>query len=205
MGIHHKQWIDGTKKVITAKLPTTAAGNGVPKELSIPTESILGKFIQDIGVLYVDSNWIRVYGSGCDEDKNSSIQQRNGGEGYEGLLVVADDVIGGIFAINTGRFTEGYDEVFYFGPDTLEWENLDYTYSELLYWVLFGDTELFYQDYKWDTWEDDIKGITTDRSILIYPYIWEEGEGINGRSRKCVTTFELNNINFDMQTQINGQ
>ena len=37
------------------------------------------------------------------------------------MFVVATDVIGGIFAINQGKYCEDIGKVWYLAPDTLEW------------------------------------------------------------------------------------
>lgn len=40
--------------------------------------------------------------------------------------------------------------VYYFAPDTLEWESTELAYSGFLNWLAEGDFGLFYQSFRWE-------------------------------------------------------
>ena len=82
------------------------------------------------------SNWKGKYGI---IDFNSYFMK------YEkNMFVVATDVIGGIFAINQGKYCEDIGKVWYLAPDTLEWESLSFEYSEFIAWLAQGNINDFY-------------------------------------------------------------
>lgn len=51
------------------------------------------------------------------------------------MLIVATDVVGGTFAINAGKFSDVVGHVWYFAPDTSDWEDLGLKYPEFLAWL----------------------------------------------------------------------
>ena len=62
-------------------------------------------------------------------------------------ILVADDVIGGFFAINQGAF--GADEdMYYWAPDRLQWEPIGFDFSFFFRWSLTGALADFYQHYR---------------------------------------------------------
>ena len=78
---------------------------------------------------------------------------------YDKKEIVADDIFGGIFVINGGKFNGDLGNVYYFAPDTLEWEDLDLKYSEFIYWAFSGDVKKFYEEFLWDNWEEEFSNI----------------------------------------------
>ena len=64
------------------------------------------------------------------------------------FLLVADDAMGGFFALNGGAFGN-YDlgKIFYLSPDNLVWEPLEIGYSDFIYWTFTGDIDLFYPQH----------------------------------------------------------
>lgn len=98
-------------------------------ELRFNPESLLGVIVSKTSGFTVD-NWVRVLGQGISEYNKDKTEVTNG------MLVVAFDVVGGLFALNVGRFEEAQSAVWYFAPDTLEWESLDVSYTGFIKWVL---------------------------------------------------------------------
>lgn len=49
-----------------------------------------------------------------------------------GYLLVADDILGGFFAINGGAFGGKACNVFYYAPDSGEWEDTQLSYPRFL-------------------------------------------------------------------------
>ena len=60
-----------------------------------------------------------------------------------GFLLVADDAMGGFFALNGGQLGKDAGKVYYLSPDNLEWEPLELTYTEFLQFCFHGDLAKF--------------------------------------------------------------
>lgn len=158
-------------------------------DLQVTAKSILGAISYYTGGILVANGWIRILGSGAD-NFNRDISRWNKLKLDESLLV-ADDVIGGFFAINGGYFEGEVGNIFYLAPDTLEWEDLELKFSDFVYWTFTGDISKFYEIFRWAEWEKETSKVTGDMGILIYPFLWAEGEEIEKRSRKVVPIEEL--------------
>jgi len=125
-------------------------------------------------------NWIRIYGSGCEKMPRNL---KNWNEGKENrAFYIADDVIGGIFALNGGFFGENIGDVYYKSPDSLDWESLDMGYGRFLWWAFNGDVDMFYQDLRWSGWQEDVKNFPTDHYFFFYPFLWTKEGSVNNRS-----------------------
>ena len=112
-----------------------------------------------------------------------------------GLLVVATDIVGGIFALNMGRFPEDQGFVWYFAPDTLEWESLEMKYSQFIAWLAQGDLSGYYSSMRWTDWRKDAESVGFGEGILIYPYLWAKECNIETASKKVVPLKELLGMN----------
>ena len=114
-----------------------AHGTNEIQEIGASPESVLGAVVVNTCGIVFD-NWVFVIGQSSD---NFGILNFSEKMNYDsnGLLVVATDIVGGVFALNMGRFTEDQGLVWYFAPDTLEWESLDMNYSQFIVWLTQGD------------------------------------------------------------------
>lgn len=54
------------------------------------------------------------------------------------IWLVADDVLGGFFAINGSAFAGEAGNVFYYAPGSGEWEDCEMGYSQFVYWAPCG-------------------------------------------------------------------
>ena len=120
------------------------------------------------------------------------------------FLLIADDVIGGFFAIDGGGITGSPGSVHYFAPDSLGWQNLNLSYSDFVRFALSGDVEGFYRDLRWSGWLDEIADLPGDRALSVYPFMWTEGPPISERSRRSVPVAELWAVQQDMRSQLRG-
>lgn len=48
------------------------------------------------------------------------------------FLLIADDAVGGFFALNGGQLGKDPGKVYYLSPDNLQWESLNISYSDFL-------------------------------------------------------------------------
>ena len=168
--------------------------------LKITEDSTLGAIIYNTSGVIVDG-WIRILGHSGVYGKGIIEQNLMNKEGIakrlEDMLIVAYDVVGGIFALNSGHFTENVGGVWYFAPDTLEWETLEMTYSEFIAWTVQGNTDEFYESMRWNRWRDETAAVKFDEAILIYPFLWSKEIDIEKADKKKVPAEELFEINFE--------
>lgn len=144
---------------ILASYPEDAGSCLVGMQLS--TRSPLGAIVYETGGIFIDHAWLRILGSGNEKlprglfDWNFGKTFKQSGEQPSHLLI-ADDAIGGYFAINAGGIGSEIGKIYYHHPKNKNWENTNLTYSEFLGWALAGDLDDFYNALRWDTWQADI-------------------------------------------------
>lgn len=151
--------------------------------IQVTTRSPMGAIVYETGGLLIDHGWLRILGSGHSRLPRSLASWNEGrtmfgDERPPGYLLVADDVLGGFFAINGGSLGPEQGSVFYFAPDTAEWENLDYSYSQFVYWCLQGNLAGFYESLRWPGWEQEISTLGGDQAISVYPFLFTKGKPI---------------------------
>ena len=100
------------------------------QEIGASPESVLGAVIVNACGIVFDK-WVFVIGQSSDKYGILNFGEKMNYDS-SGLLVVATDIVGGIFALNMGRFPEDQGLVWYFAPDTLEWESLEMKYSQFI-------------------------------------------------------------------------
>lgn len=144
---------------ILPSYPENASKELVGMQLS--TRSPLGAVIYETGGVLIDHGWLRLLGSGHEKlprglfEWNFGKTFKESGE-QPSYLLVADDAIGGYFAINAGGLGGEIGKVFYYHPKNKKWQNTQLGYSEFLGWSLAGDLASFYQDLRWESWQADI-------------------------------------------------
>lgn len=176
------------------------------KILQITSKSALGSIVLNTTGIVID-NWIRILGHDNDINRGvlsfNSIGENGVATKIDKMLIVADDVVGGLFALNAGKFSEGVGEVWYFAPDTLEWESLEMQYSEFIAWIAKGNVDEFYNTMRWSTWKEDCKNVKFNESILIYPFLWSNEIQLEKADKKIVPAEELLKINQEYSKKFN--
>lgn len=181
--------IKSSKKEIKILPVSIEVLNCIKKRYEINEQSLFGTILYKTGGIIVD-NWIRFYGSG-----ELNFYERNDLFPYSSIIV-AEDILGGIFGIlNDGNIS-------YFAPDSLEWEVMEISFTEFLYWAFHGDTDTYYKDYRWNTWKDDVKIISNDNGISFYPFLWAEADSLESRYREEVPMSEIIKLEFDFLKQL---
>lgn len=199
-----KQWIDVSKnkvEILPCDLPN--AKDALYKT-QVSTKSLMGAVIYHTGGLLIDHGWIRILGSGCKLLKRS-LPDWNKGKTFSefgeiaGYLLIADDAIGGFYAVNGGYLGNDAGNIYYYSPDSLEWEAMEIDYSQFLLFCFETDMNEFYGNLRWKGWKDDVKELKPDYSYSFYPFLWtKEGRDINKVSRKVLPVEEV--YNFNMET-----
>ncbi|NUS10994.1 MAG: DUF2625 family protein, partial [Streptomyces sp.] len=119
-------------------------------------------------------------------------------------LVIAHDVLGGVFTLNggspreTGRPGEP-GEILYFAPDALRWEALGAGHSAWLSWILSGGIHEFYESLRWDGWRDEVAALDGRQGLSFFPPLWsaEARQDLSATSRRAVPMAELLGLSRD--------
>jgi len=181
------------------------------RELAVSTASPLGALAFETGGVLVDHGWLRILGAGNDRALPRDLATYNFGAAgaraprVAGAMVIADDAVGGAFAVNGGAFDGDQGSVFYLSPDTLAWEDLGADIRGFLRFAAEGDLAQFYRDLRWPSWRDDLQSLGGDEAILIYPFPWAEGPVLAERQRKVVPLEELWAVQLEMQRMMGGE
>lgn len=90
-----------------------------------------------------------------------------------GYIFLGDDIFGGIFAVNTGLFSENLGSIMYFAPDTLEWEDTELQLSGLFAWLKDGDMAGFYGQFSEEEYEKlRAMNVGFNKVLSIFPPQW---------------------------------
>jgi hypothetical protein len=206
------QWKAGaTNKVeILPKNPDRAATALYNSQVT--TKSPMGAITYESGGILIDDGWIRILGSGSPK-LNRSIDDWNKGKSFTApgeqpkFWLIADDVLGGLFALNAGAFSDSnIGKVYYFAPDELQWSSTGLTYTDFIHYCFNGALERFYEGLRWDHWQKDVSKLPGDQAYACYPYLFtKQGQDINKVERIIVPIRELWNLYINMSEKLPGQ
>lgn len=140
--------------------------------LGISEHSTLGTIVNHVGGISAANGAIRHFGGS--NKYNLSIKSVNGlidkrPTRIKGVLVVADDVYGGIFGINYSLVIAKPGIMLYLPPESYTWENLGVGHSAFVNWLMTGDVALFYKKYQKLPVP---KEITFDKVVDYNPPLW---------------------------------
>jgi len=195
-----QEWIAGATNSVEV-LPVNEADRAAALlAIQVTTRSPMGAIVYETGGLLIDHGWLRILGSGHSRLPRSLASWNEGrtmfgDEQPPGYLLVADDVLGGFFAINGGSLGPEQGSVFYFAPGTAEWECLDFSYSQFIFWCLQGNIAGFYENVRWPGWEQEISTLGGDQAIFVFPFLFTKTkpirEPIAERQRRVAPISEL--------------
>ncbi|MBV8249595.1 MAG: DUF2625 domain-containing protein [Comamonas sp.] len=169
-------------------LPPSADRDAVLLELQVTTRSPLGAMAHGSGGILVDGGWLRMLGSGHPRlGRNLAVWNR---ERSDGFLLVADDVVGGFFAVNGGAFGEDLGVIHYLAPDTLAWESLGMGHTAFMQWAFSDGLRAFYRDLRWEGWEAEVAALDGDSCFSFYPFLFTEQGSTQTSSRRPVPVAE---------------
>jgi hypothetical protein len=202
-----REWISNSINKVEVLPVKDDINQKVLYNTQVSTKSALGAVIYNTGGLLIDNGWLRIIGSGhlkLNRDISTWNQIAPDGKAklQGGSILVADDVVGGFYAINGGAFSGEIGNVFYLAPDTLEWEDLEMGYADFIKWSFNGNISKFYESFRWNNWEEEVNHLSGNSGILIYPYLWAEGAELNSRSRKIVPIKELWELSQDNRLKL---
>lgn len=173
-------------------------------QMQITTKSYLGCIAYETGGILFDHGWIKLLGAGNEHVYGDLLFWNGQSQAESGqpviiqplskVLVVAYDVVGGFFALNGGGLGE-LPSIYYFAPDTLEWEDTELTYSEFVIWLASGRLNQFYETMRWNGWQDEVDRLSPDRAIHFYPPLWTEEGSVDTSSKKAMPIAEFWSLN----------
>ncbi|MEO7522796.1 MAG: DUF2625 domain-containing protein [Ferruginibacter sp.] len=201
-----QKWIDSSTNDVVVLPTDTITSKEALFKTQVTTHSPLGSIIYFTGGLLIDHGWIRILGSGKGR-LTRSVPDWNKGKSFQefgdapGFLLIADDVVGGFFAMNGGKFGKAdIGKIYYLSPDRLEWEALDLTYTEFLLFCFNGDLVKFYGEMRWEKWAKQVSKMNADKVYNFSPPLWtKEGKDISKDKRKAIPAAEQ--YQFNMQAR----
>ncbi len=202
-----RQWIDSAKNKVEVLPVDAAKAKDALYKTQVTTRSIMGAIVYSTGGILVDEGWIRIFGSG-NARMQRTLPDWNKGKGFKefgdrpAFFIVADDAAGGLFAVNYGSFGKDVENIYYFSPDSLQWEALGKNYEDFIWFCFTGDLEKFYSGIRWKSWRKDIKSMTADEVFNIYPPLWSvEGRDVEKSDKKPVPADEEYLFNLSILKQ----
>lgn len=176
--------------------------------LQVTTHSLLGALAYQTGGVLVDDGWLRLLGSPSPRVPCGLVEwnQLDGqASPLAGALIVAHDVLGGVFAVNGGAPFDRAAHVHYFAPDRLAWESLEVAYSSFVAWAFTAAVADFYRPWRWPGWRHDVAGLSTDHGLMSAPPPWTiEGKDPTRVRRAPVPMRELWQLQRDLARQLDG-
>lgn len=156
--------------------------------LQVTTRSPMGAIAHETGGLLIDHGWLRILGSGHPRLPRNLLDWNQ--PRAKGFLLVADDAVGGFFALNGGALGQDTGAMYYWAPDGLAWEALDLGYSDFLEAMLGGRLQDFYASLRWQGWQDDVQRLAPDQCFSFYPFLWAKEGSVATSSRRAVDISE---------------
>jgi hypothetical protein len=196
-----QQWISQASIDVEVLPAANADSEAALYATQVTTRSPMGAIVHHSAGLLIDSGWLRVLGAGGHPRFQRSLPAWNDGRS-SGYCLVADDVVGGSFALNDSAFGDDRGKIYYYAPDALRWEPCNISYSQLLVWAMSGELNRFYESLRWHGWEAEVGRLTADQGIGFYPFLFAEGPPLIDRSRRPVSVAEQYEMQIDMQRQL---
>lgn len=205
-----KEWIKEAKVPVEVLPKDNKRAEQELLHAQVSTRSPMGAIIYETGGILVNNGWIRILGSGG-EKLNRGLMEWNKGKTFENygeqqsFMLVADDAIGGYFAINAGEFGDDIGKVYFLMPHGIQFFSLGLGYSEFLVWIFSGQYQSFYDIYKWKTCKEDIQQLRGDQTLSFVPFLFMDSltsDSIEKRSKVPVPTDENYYLRMDISNQL---
>ena len=166
------EWAREATNGLHVRPPDAAIAAETLVEMQVSTASPLGALAYHTGGIAVHDGFLRVLGSA--EDRSLRDHNHAAGALDDGYVLVADDVLGGFFAMNHGGFAGPDGAIHYLPPDKLDWADLGADYGDFLHWCFSGDLAGFYAELGWSRWlTEDLPD--WDETWAFDPLPWTQG------------------------------
>ncbi|MDZ4835678.1 MAG: DUF2625 family protein [Candidatus Melainabacteria bacterium] len=207
-----QEWLASASNAVVVLPPSEPGRSATLLDLQISTQSTLGSIAYETGGLLVDNGWLRILGSGHQRLTRSVTEWNKAVWGDEDedypFYLIADDVIGGFYALDSGILGNA-ESVFYYSPDTLEWEDTDQGYTDFIDFCFNGDLQKYYGSMRWKTWKEDVVLLTGDQAVSVVPplafTLEPDLDPIDARERTVVSVYELYDFHvLHLPNQLHG-
>ena len=184
-------------------LPPSAQREQVLLETQVTTRSTMGAIAYGTGGILIDGGWLRFLGSGHPK-MTRTLPGCNTGRA-NGFYLVADDAVGGFFAINGGAFGADVKNMYYWAPDSLDWEPMNIGFTDFFVWSLSDRLAPFYTTLRWPSWREDTAGLPGDSCFSFYPFLWTAEGSLTASLRRPAPVREAFDLKIDLLRQLNDK
>ena len=184
-------------------LPPSAQREAVLLQTQVSTRSTMGAIAYDTGGILIDGGWLRFLGSG--HPRISRTLPGWNEKRSSGYYLVADDAAGGFFAINGGAFGVDVKNMYYWGPDSLEWEPMNLGFTDFFAWSLSERLAQFYETLRWPSWREDTAALSGDQCFSFYPFLWTQQGSPTTSHREPVPVQEAYDLKVHLLRQLSDQ
>lgn len=188
---------------VTVSVRAPDARSTTATRLALGTDSTLGALARHSSGLLVDDGWLRILG-GSSSDGLPGLDQASAPG--QGLLIVAYDVLGGVFALDGGALGPGDGSVHHFSVDSLRWEDLGLGHTAFVRAMLEGAGADFSDALRWPGWEAEVRQLAPAQGLDLYPPPFTaEGKDLSTVSRRPVPFPELLALHNEVLTRIDPE
>jgi hypothetical protein len=177
-------------------LPPSENRATVLMQTQVTTRSTMGAIAYETGGVLIDGGWLRFLGSGHSKLARTLPGWNQGRS--SGFYLVADDAVGGFFAINGGAFGGDVKNMYYWAPDSLNWEPMKIGFSDFFVWALSERLAQFYEALRWPAWRENIAELSGDSCFSFYPFLWTTEGSLMTSHRALVPVREA----FDSKVEL---
>jgi len=194
-----REWVEAAENDCKL-LPPSDKREQVLLDVQVTTRSTMGAIAYETGGVLIDHGWLRFPGSGHPQLPRTLPDWNRGRS--DGLYLIADDAVGGFFAINGGALGNNIQNVYYWPPDSLDWESLKMGYTDFFSWSLTSQLADFYADLRWPSWTNDVAELPGDCCFNFFPFLWTKEGSVEGSDRRPVPIHEAFDLKVDLLRQI---
>jgi hypothetical protein len=196
-----QQWVREASVPVEVLPAAPASADAALLALQVTTRSPMGAVAHNCAGILIDNGWLRFLAAGKHPRFQRALPEWNEGRS-DRFYLIADDVVGGFFALNGGAFGDDLGKLHYFAPDSLRWEPCGLTYTEFLVWAMSDQLHGFYTDLRWEGWVPEIQSLSGDQALNIYPFLCADGPPIENRRRLAVPIAEQWALQLQLQQQL---
>lgn len=170
--------------------------------LQVSTRSTLGCIAYYTGGILIQNGWLRILGSGSSR-VSRTLKSWNENRS-DGFLLIADDVLGGFFALNGGSLGKDTGLLYYLAPDLLSWEALEIGYTDFIQWSMTDQLNQFYDGLLQQFSQPDMANCDSNYGFHLYPPLWSKEGSVETSSRRLIPISELYDLSIGIKSQLDG-
>jgi hypothetical protein len=183
-----KRWVSAAENNVEILPPSDRRDESLVT-VQVAIDDPLGAIAYETGGILIDHGWLRFLGSGHARlPRNLADWNR---DRCRAFCLVADDAVGGFFAVNRGEWGDDPSALHYWSPDSLAWEPVGFAFADFLEWALTPCLADFYQNLRWKTWKKDMGELGGDQCFAFEPFLWAKDGSIRTSSRRIAPVAEV--------------